>query len=80
MTTSAPPIAGTVVAPRSSRWPIFGWFAFLFLIASQVTAIVISPPDRDMGDLQKIMYVHVPAAWMTMLAPLTVLIFGLRYL
>jgi heme exporter protein C len=33
-----------------------------------------------MGDLQKIMYVHVPAAWMTMLAPLTMLWFGLRYL
>jgi len=80
MTTSAPPIAGTIVAPRTSRWPIFGWFAFLFLIASQVTAILISPPDRDMGHLEKILYVHVPAAWMTMLAPLTVLFFGLRYL
>lgn len=63
-----------------NRWTIFGWFAFLFLIASQVIAIAISPPDRDMGDLQKIMYVHVPAAWMTMLAPLSVLVFGLRYL
>src|SRR6476660_9102342 len=80
ITTSARPFAGAIVAPRASRWPIFGWFAFLFLIASQVTAIMISPPDRDMGDLQKIMYVHVPAAWMTMLAPLTVLVFGLRYL
>src|SRR5436190_11047313 len=78
MTTSA--IAGSIVAPRTSRWPIFGWFAFLFLIASQITAIAISPPDRDMGDLQKIMYVHVPAAWMTMLSPLAVLYFGLRYL
>jgi heme exporter protein C len=63
-----------------NRWNIFGWVAFLFLLVSQVIAIAISPPDRDMGDLQKIMYVHVPAAWMTMLAPLTVLIFGLRYL
>ncbi len=59
---------------------MFGWFAFVFLIASQVIAIAISPPDRDMGDLQKIMYVHVPAAWMTMLAPLALLVFSLRYL
>ena len=68
--------------PKSgvNRWTVFGWAAFLFLVASQVIAIEISPPDRDMGDLQKIMYVHVPAAWMTMLAPLTVLFFGLRYL
>lgn len=73
-------IAQAVAVPRAGRWPIFGWFAFLFLVASQVIAIAISPPDRDMGDLQKIMYVHVPAAWMTMLAPLTVLVFALRYL
>jgi len=73
-------IAPAVAVPRAGRWPMFGWFAFLFLVASQVIAVAISPPDRDMGDLQKIMYVHVPAAWMTMLAPLTVLVFSLRYL
>lgn len=73
-------LPATVSVSRTSRWSVFGWFAFLFLIASQVTAIVISPPDRDMGDLEKILYVHVPAAWMTMLAPLTVLFFALRYL
>ena len=78
MTTGA--VASAVPEPQTSRWPIFGWFAFLFLIATQITAIAISPPDRDMGDLQKIMYVHVPAAWMTMLSPLAVLYFGLRYL
>ena len=65
--------------PRQGR-KFFGWFALIFLIASQVIAILISPPDRDMGDLQKIMYVHVPAAWMTMLAPLTVLFYSVRYL
>jgi heme exporter protein C len=73
-------LPATVAVSQTRRSSIFGWFALLFLIASQVIAIAISPPDRDMGDLQKIMYVHVPAAWMTMLAPLTVLFFGLRYL
>ena len=74
MTTTAAP-------PRATTWStVLGWFAFLFLAASQITAIAISPPDRDMGDLQKIMYVHVPGAWMAMLAPLAVLVFGLRYL
>src|SRR4051812_5803522 len=68
-----------VSLPRDDR-KYFGWFALIFLVASQVTAILISPPDRDMGDLQKIMYVHVPSAWMTMLAPLTVLVFSVRYL
>jgi heme exporter protein C len=73
-------VSQPVSKPGVNRWTVFGGFAFLFLVASQIIAIAISPPDRDMGDLQKIMYVHVPAAWMTMLAPLTVLVFGLRYL
>ena len=33
-----------------------------------------------MGHLQKIMYVHVPAAWMTFLAFFVVLIFSVKYL
>jgi len=73
-------LSAPVAAKRVDRTLWFGWFAFAFLIASQAIAIAISPPDRDMGDLQKIMYVHVPSAWMTMLAPLTVLVFALRYL
>jgi heme exporter protein C len=77
---SNPAIAAAAPRSRTSRLSIFGWFAFVFLVASQAIAIAISPPDRDMGDLQKIMYVHVPAAWMTMLAPLAVLFFGVRYL
>lgn len=69
-----------IPARAAGRRPWFGWFTVVFLIFSQVTAVLISPPDRDMGDLQKIMYVHVPAAWMTMLAPLALLAFGIRYL
>jgi heme exporter protein C len=49
--------------PRTGRWPIFGAFAFVFFAAMQYVAIVISPAERDMGDLQKILYVHVPVAW-----------------
>jgi heme exporter protein C len=70
----------TVAAGRADRWPWFGVFAFAFLILSQAVAIITSPADRDMGDLQKIMYVHVPAAWTTFLAFFVVLVFSLRYL
>jgi heme exporter protein C len=66
--------------PSSRRWPWFGGFAFLFLISAQVMGVLTSPPDRDMGVLQKIMYVHVPAAWITMLSFFVVLIFSVRYL
>lgn len=78
MTTGA--MTAPLAAPRTNRSSMFGWLAFAFLVASQAVAIAISPPDRDMGDLQKIMYVHVPAAWMTMLAPITVLVFAVKYL
>jgi heme exporter protein C len=73
-------IAATRDLPRPGRWPWFGAFAILFLIGAQAFAILSSPPDRDMGDLEKILYVHVPSAWMSLLAPLVVLAFSLRYL
>jgi heme exporter protein C len=72
--------APAIAAPRTGLWPWFGGFALLFLIFAQVTAIMISVPDRDMGHLQKIMYVHVPAAWITFLAFFVVAIYSLRVL
>ncbi len=39
-----------------------------------------SPPDRDMGDLQKIMYVHVPSAWSFFIAFFVVLVASVMYL
>lgn len=66
--------------PRAGRWPLFGWFAVLFLVAARVEGILTSPPDRDMGDLGKILYVHLPAAFMTFLAFFLVLVFSLKYL
>jgi heme exporter protein C len=63
------------------RWlTIFGWFALAFLVFGQVFAILTSPPDRDMGNLQKIMYVHVPSASVGLLAYGVVFAFGLLYL
>lgn len=76
MSTSLKPFK----VPRTGLWSWFGGFAFLFLVVSQVLAIRSSPAERDMGDLQKIMYVHVPAAWITFLCFFVVLVFSLRYL
>ncbi|MGH7501600.1 MAG: cytochrome c biogenesis protein CcsA [Longimicrobiales bacterium] len=67
--------------PRLPRWVgPFGVFTFGFLILSQAIAVLSSPPEAGMGDLQKIMYVHLPAAWNAMLAPAFVLIWSLLYL
>jgi heme exporter protein C len=42
----------------------------LLLIAGSVWGLFIAPPERFMGDVQRIMYVHVPTAWNWMLAVL----------
>ena len=50
------------------------------LAATQAFGLLTSPPDRDMGHLQKIMYVHVPAAWNAFLAFTVVLAGSVLYL
>jgi heme exporter protein C len=78
MTSAAVPSA--LEPPKPGRWPLFGWFAVIFLIAAQAISIAISPPDRDMGDLQKILYIHVPAAWNMGICFLLVALYSMRYL
>lgn len=59
---------------------LFGLLAIAAVIAAQAFAFVTSPAEGDMGHLQKIMYVHVPAAWMAFISFFVVLVFSLRYL
>ncbi|MEO7962641.1 MAG: cytochrome c biogenesis protein CcsA, partial [Gemmatimonadaceae bacterium] len=64
---------------QRSGW-VFGAIAFAILVGTQFFAVMTSVADRDMGHLQKIMYVHVPAAWNMMIAYFIVAIASLRYL
>lgn len=67
--------------PLTPRWlTLFGWGALAFLLLSQVMAVLTSPPDRDMGDLQKIMYVHVPSAFCSLIGYAVVFVLGILYL
>jgi heme exporter protein C len=77
--------AGFEPMPReyrlAPRWlSVYGWAALAFLVFSQVFSVLTSPPDRDMGNLQKIMYVHVPTAMTSLLAYGVVFAFGIVYL
>ena len=81
--SQAVPLAADDVAPaatgeRSIEW--LGVVALLALAGAQLLGILGSPPDRDMGHLQKIMYVHVPAAWNAFIAYFVVAIASLLYL
>lgn len=66
-------------APRPTpAW--LGWFALAFFLFTQTYAVVTSPADAMMGHLQKILYVHVPAAWVTFGAFGVVLVASLHFL
>ena len=73
--------------PASARRPYYpgrlaawGLLVLAALIAGQVYGFLGSPPDRDMGNLQKIMYVHVPAAWSAFIAFFAVFVASIVYL
>src|SRR5690606_40382519 len=72
--------AGTT-RPPAARWlgPL-AVVSLAALVAGQVLGFAISPPERDMGHLQKILYVHVPAAWSAFLAAVILFIFSVLYL
>jgi len=46
--------------------PVFGAAAALLLAAGLYLGLVASPADYQQGDTVRIMYVHVPAAWMAL--------------
>ena len=53
------PLAGKLV-------PWFAWAAASLLIVGLYIGYVVAPTDRQQGDAYRIIYVHVPAAWMSM--------------
>ena len=74
------PTTAGLELPTPGRWTAFGWFTFAYLIAAQAISFALSAPDRDMGDLQKILYIHVPAAWNMGICYLLVAVYSFRYL
>ena len=50
-----------------ARW-IVGIAAIVSLAALVVVGLFVAPPDAVQGDAQRLMYLHVPAAWVAYLA------------
>lgn len=46
--------------------PWCGWTAAAILAVGLFWSLVLAPPDYQQGDTVRIMYVHVPAAWMAL--------------
>ena len=53
-------VAGVLVA-----W--FAWPAFLLIVAGLYGGLVLAPPDYQQGDAFRIIYVHAPSAWMSLM-------------
>ncbi len=43
-------------------------YALILLGIGHFVGLAVAPPDREMGDVQRIMYAHVPAVWVAMVA------------
>lgn len=43
-------------------------YALILLGIGHFIGLAVAPPDREMGDVQRIMYAHVPAVWVAMVA------------
>src|SRR6266404_4641798 len=46
--------------------PWLGWLSLLLLAGGIVLALVVAPPDYQQGESVRIMFVHVPSAWMAL--------------
>ena len=52
------------IARRALPW--CAWLTVLFIGAGAVWGIVFAPPEKYQGETVRIMYVHVPSAWLGM--------------
>lgn len=46
--------------------PWFGAAALMFLVAGLYVGFVVAPTDAQQGEVYRIIFLHVPAAWMSM--------------
>ena len=53
------------LARRLTPW--FGWSAALLMLAGLFGGLVLAPPDYQQGDGFRIIYVHAPTAWLSLM-------------
>jgi heme exporter protein C len=53
------PVAGRMI-------PWFAWLAAILAAAGLYVGLVVAPTDFQQGDAYRIIFIHVPAAWMSM--------------
>ena len=56
----------TLLKPQLSK--VLGWLALVSMIVLALFGLWGAPKDAVQGDAQRLMYLHVPAAWIAYLA------------
>jgi ABC-type transport system involved in cytochrome c biogenesis permease subunit len=69
---------GRLTARRGER--VLGILTLIAMATSLVLSLVVSPPDVEQGQVIRLMYVHVPAAWLAYLSFGVVLLGSVAYL
>lgn len=52
------------LATRLQPWT--GWLALLLIVSGLYLGLFVAPPDYQQKDTVRIMFIHVPSAWMSM--------------
>jgi heme exporter protein C len=63
------PLAGTI-----ARWSAAG--AALFALAGLYVGLVVAPTDAQQGEVYRVIFIHVPAAWRSMVLYLVMAFWG----
>ncbi len=56
--------------------PWLGWITLLLMLAGLYTGLFVAPTDYQQGESYRIIFVHVPAAWMSMFVYMVMAISG----
>ncbi|WP_348674626.1 heme ABC transporter permease [uncultured Abyssibacter sp.] len=60
---------------RTLQW-VFGIAALLLIVVGTYGGLVLAPADYQQGDAFRIIYVHVPSAWLSMFVYMTMAVAG----
>ncbi len=76
--TAAEKLLGRATARTGER--VLAWLSLVTLAFTAVMALAVVPPDATQGDVQRLMYLHVPAAWLAYLSFFVVFVASIAYL
>jgi heme exporter protein C len=69
-----------IVTSKSGPANLLGIVALVTMLIGSFVGLFVVSPDRLQGDVQRLMYVHVPAAWLAFLAFFIVFLMSVLYL